>query len=194
LDVAVGYFACTRLFEDGQYIISSDPGVFERQHHDVTATIDYNAGLPAPDWLMTIGHMCLSERALTAFHKAKLNLSPQFQWVPVRVLRKSGKMVARYWWAKCDEKGAMKEYDVLDLENAKYTVYPPEALNKSVSPGTIVYNKVSDWVLRSEQIGSLDFFYGCRVRWYGSPRLKAVVERNRLKGFYFTPVALSFPA
>ena len=193
LNVAEGYFTCSRLVEDGQTIISSDPSVLHRNHHDVTATIASNTDSDAPDWLMPIGQRCLSERALAIFRDAKINFSPQFQWIPVRVLRKSGKLVGRYWWAKCDEWSASKEFDVLDLESAKFTVFPPEAFVKPPPPGTIVYNKVSDWVLKGEVIGSLDLFYGCRVRWYGSLRLKAVVEDHGLKGFYFEPVALSFP-
>jgi hypothetical protein len=173
----------TGLIDDGEYIDTFKPEWLVRKHRDVVATIPAGERrFPVPDYLWTMPHYCLSQRAYEALRRANLNLSPQLEWVPVRVIWKSGKDVGRYWWPKC---GAHSAYDVFDYEHSKYTVY------KTSRNDPKLVDKVSEWVLRADKIGALDYFYGCRVYWFASPRVKQVVEENGLLGFSFEPVSLS---
>lgn len=189
LEPSTDFFRCPMgLFENGEYVNTNKAADFVRKQQEVVGTIGSSG--PAPDFLRATPYRCLSDRALSVFQRANLNLSPQFEWVPARIVRKSGKSVGKYWWAKCDRRDKL---DVFDYQHSKYTVIPPEGFVRPPKPGTIVYDKVSKWVLRGDLIGSLDFFYGCLVRWYGSPRLKSVVEENNLVGFDFEAVAVSNP-
>ena len=186
LDTSPKYFGCHGgLFEDGQYIDTSKQEGAEMDHHDVIGTISRGYGsLPAPDFLNAFPYRCLSERAIDLFRKEQLTLWKGFHWVPVRIVRQSGKSVARYWWAKFDRR---VDFDVFDYEHSKYTKFRPEDLK---NPKEVVADRVSNWVLRGNMIGSLDFFHGCLVRWYGSLRLKQLVETHKLRGFNFTSVGI----
>lgn len=174
------------LFENGEYIDTSTKEGMETKHRDVTATISRISARnrPSPDFLNATEYRCLSERALDLFLKERLNLWPAFRMVPVRVCRASGKLVGKYWWPKFDRK---IDFDAFDYEHSKYTVFRSKTFPNPKKP---FYQNVSRWVLRADVVGSLDLFHSCLVHWYGSARLKQLVETHGLHGFVFTPVEL----
>ena len=191
----LAFFYCDDgLYEGAVYIDTSTKEGVKMVHHDVVGTITPGRRIsPVPDFLYASPHHCFSERAFDLFRQEQLNLWPEFLWVPVQIKQESGKMIGRYWWAKFNRRRDFNDPDVFDYEHSKYTVYPPTAFKNLPPPGVIFPDKVSKWVLRGEAIGSLDFFHAHNVRWYGSARLKRLVETHRLRGFVFNPVDVWVP-